>query len=121
MSKIAHYEKLIQEKRKKTPFRDFVREIASWETLSFYKNNGRISRYHDMKRVKKMGDSFWDDAPEQSRDYIIGIPFLSQFELLQDQIPMAYTLSFPHLGNNENCEFADSVFSARNIYLSFVT
>lgn len=117
---ISYYEKLIQEKRKKTPFREFLREIASWETLSFYKNNGRISRYHDMSRVKKMGDSFWDDAGEQSRDYISDTSFFSQFELLQDQIPMAYTLSFPHLGNNENCEFADAVFSAKNVYLSFV-
>ena len=33
---------------------------------------------------------------------------------------MAYTLAFPHLGNNENCEFADAVFSAKNVYLSFV-
>ena len=54
MSDISYYEKLIQEKRKKTPFREFVKEIASWETLSFYKNNGCISRYHGNDRVKKM-------------------------------------------------------------------
>ena len=120
MSKITRYEKLIQEKRKKTPFRDFVKEIASWETLSFYKNNGHISRYHSSDRVKKMWDSFWDDAPDQYRDLDLDSSFFTQFELLQDQIPMAYTLAFPHLGNNENCEFADAVFSAKNVYLSFV-
>ena len=121
MPDIKHYERLIQEKRKITPFRDFVKEIASWETLSFYKNNGRISRYHNTDRIKKMGDSFWDEAPNQYRDYNSESPFFSQFKLLQDQIPMTYTLTFPHLGNNENCQFADAVFSAKNVYLSFVT
>jgi hypothetical protein len=28
---IHYYEKLIQEKRKKTPFREFVKELGSWE------------------------------------------------------------------------------------------
>jgi hypothetical protein len=44
MSSLSHYEKLIQEKRKKTPFREFVREIASWNALNIYKRNERIYR-----------------------------------------------------------------------------
>lgn len=121
MPNISHYEALIQEKRKKTPFRDFVREIASWETLSFYKrNDGKISRYHHTDRIKTLGEDFWERAPEHMRSYTSGESFVSQFQDLQDSIPLAYTLSFPHLGNNENCQYSDAVFSAKNVYLSFV-
>ena len=54
MSKITHYEKLIQEKRKKTPFRDFVKELGSWDILNLYKRNGKICRYPESERIKKL-------------------------------------------------------------------
>jgi len=38
MSNLTHYENIIKEKRKKTPFREFVRDIASWTVLNLYKN-----------------------------------------------------------------------------------
>jgi hypothetical protein len=39
MSNLEKWENIIKEKRKKTNFRDFVKEIASWSTLNLYRNN----------------------------------------------------------------------------------
>jgi len=33
------WQKKIQEKRKNTPFRDFLLEVASWYTINLYKNS----------------------------------------------------------------------------------
>jgi hypothetical protein len=38
MSNIHFWEDKIKEKRKKTTFRDFVKEITSWSPLNLYKN-----------------------------------------------------------------------------------
>jgi len=48
---IPYYEKLIQEKRKKTPWRDFVREIGSWSSFQYYKNSGNVSIFPDTDRI----------------------------------------------------------------------
>ncbi len=51
MSNISYYEKLIQEKRKTTPFRDFVREIWSWSSVHYYKSSGNVSVFPDTDRI----------------------------------------------------------------------
>ena len=117
MSKITHYEKLIQEKRKKTPFRDFVKELGSWDILNLYKRNGKICRYPESERIKKLWNNFWEDAPTFTREYDFSLSFLANFQALQDTIPMQYTLQF---GSNENCEYMDGVFLGKNVYLSFI-
>jgi len=50
MPDLSYRQKKIQEKRKQTPRREFLKEIASWFQLSFYKNNGIISRYPETDR-----------------------------------------------------------------------
>jgi len=35
---IQEYQEKIKEKRKNTPFREFIKEIASWDSFNFYKN-----------------------------------------------------------------------------------
>jgi hypothetical protein len=39
MVDIKQREEKIKERRKHTPWRDFVKEICSWRNLMFYKNN----------------------------------------------------------------------------------
>jgi hypothetical protein len=51
MSKLVQRQSLIQEKRKNTPWREFVMEICSWFPLMFYKNNGKIGRYFPNNRI----------------------------------------------------------------------
>ncbi len=117
MSNITHYENLIQEKRKKTPFREFIKELWSWDILNLYKRNGRICRYPESDRIKKLGDTFWEDAPSYWKKYDFWSSFFENFRLLQDDVPMQYTLQF---GTNENCEYMDWVFLGKNVYLSFI-
>jgi hypothetical protein len=45
MHDLASRQQKIQEKRKQTPFRDFVREICSWYPLNLYNYDGMITRY----------------------------------------------------------------------------
>ena len=51
MSNLQHRQAKIQAKRKTTPWREFVMEIASWFPLNIYKHGGFISRYPDTDRV----------------------------------------------------------------------
>ena len=39
MTKLEKWEDIIKEKRKKTEYRDFVKEIASWRPLTFHNEN----------------------------------------------------------------------------------
>lgn len=94
MSRLSYYEQLIQEKRKKTPFREFIKELGSWEVMNLYKRGGRICRYPENNRVKKLGDTFWEDAPSFGRDYNFTKSFFQNFLLLQDTVPMQYKLQF---------------------------
>jgi hypothetical protein len=51
---IKHWENKIKEKRKKTQFRDFVKEITSWTVLNLYKNKWKICKYPDTGRIKNI-------------------------------------------------------------------
>jgi hypothetical protein len=116
---IHYYEKFIQEKRKKTPWREFVKEIASWTTLNFYKRDGMDCRYPPTNRITHLWKNFWEEAPDIDCNIKDWTSFFSHFKQFQDKIPLQYLLDF---WNNENCGYADSVFWwAKNIYLSFVT
>ena len=117
MSNIQHYEKLIQEKRKKTPFRDFVKDLASWDVLNLYKRNGKISRYPENDRIRVLDDAEFQNASSYSREYDLGKSFFANFRALSDIFPYQYLLKFL---NNENADFADAIFGAKNAYLSFV-
>lgn len=112
---IHYYEKLIQEKRKKTPWREFVREMASWTTLNFYKRDGMACRYPPTNRITHLWKNFWEEAPDIDCNIKDWTSFFSHFKQFQDKIPLAYTVQFA----NENCEYTDSSYLAYNCYLSF--
>ncbi len=117
MSNISYYEKLIQEKRKKTPFRDFIKELGSWEALNLYKRNGKICRYPDIGRIKILDDTAYKNASAYFWDYNLEKSFFENFQDFQDIFPFEHLFQFT---NNENSDFADGVFWAKNTYLSFI-
>jgi hypothetical protein len=80
MSKLVHFEKLIQEKRKKTPFRDFIKEIGSWEVMNLYKRNGRICRYPDTGRIQVLDDTEYKNASSYYREYDFDKSFFENFQ-----------------------------------------
>jgi hypothetical protein len=116
---IHYYEKLIQEKRKKTPWREFVKEIASWDIMNIYKQDGEICRYPKSDRISNLGDDveFWDVSASHERSFDAEKSLFGNMRLLQDAIPLQRTLRF---GTNENCEYMDGVLGAKNVYLSFI-
>lgn len=54
MANLQKWEEKIKQKRMKTPFRDFVKEVASWCPMVLGKTNGMISRFPDTDRIKKV-------------------------------------------------------------------
>jgi hypothetical protein len=50
MQDLTYRQQKIQEKRKQTSFRDFVREICSWYPLNIYNIEGMLTRYPNTER-----------------------------------------------------------------------
>lgn len=118
MANLEKWEEKIKEKRSKTPFREFVKEIASWEVLNLYKNKGKISRYPDTGRVKYLDDKEAVNASRYALDYDFEKSFFQNFQALYHIIPFQHVMQFGYA--NENSDFSDAVFGAKNSYLSFV-
>lgn len=107
----------IQEKRKKTPWREFVMEIASWYQVSFYKNQGQVSRYPESNRIGRLLPSgeFYESMLQQpiSREYVSSV-----FQTITD---LFHDVSLPSLRHWDLCEnsgFSDTCYRAKNCYLS---
>ncbi len=91
----------IQDKRKHTPWREFVKEIGSWYPLVFYKNSWNISRY---------------PVEKQSVHWKEKNTFFTNLSKLLDNAELPNLF---HRGKNENCDYSDVIVNCRNIYLSF--
>lgn len=110
----------IQEKRKNTPFLDFITEIGSWKPIGFYRNKWLISRYPETPRVGTLLSpkeflEVRDALP--SHEYDFSKTFLENFQIFYTSFPLA---SLTHFNTNENCDFSDCVFTGKNVYLSQV-
>jgi hypothetical protein len=57
MESLQYWQSLIQDKRKQTNFRDFLKEIASRCPINLYKIDGKISRYPQTERVGELVSS----------------------------------------------------------------
>ncbi len=120
MQAIHKRQTLIQEKRKKTDFRDFLREIASRCPVNLYKIDGKVSRYPQTDRLGALVTSkeFMDgaDKPADGPWYDSTKDFFQQYDALQRTVGLPYLW---HFGSLENCDFADTVwFGAKNVYLT---
>ncbi len=105
----------IQEKRKKTEWRDFLMEIASWRPLTFHKNQWMISIFPPTDRhwsIKKIIDIDWDlfdwDIKE-SWDFFDNLNEL----FLKNPLPNVI-----HYNENPTALYADQVHFSNNVYLS---
>lgn len=119
MASLQKRQEKIKAKRKQTPFRDFVREIASWMPFALTKNNGSISRYSTerMQHVvsNKEFENNRNDEPSIDCD---SDDFFTNLQKLFTAIPINATIQ---QGANNNTEYADSVLNSRNVYLTFGT
>lgn len=117
MVNLKIWEDKIKEKRKKTEFRNFVKEITSWSVLNLYKNKWKTCRYPDTWRIKILDNKEAQNTQNYFLDYDFSKDFWKNYENLMEKVPWQYILDF---NNNENSEFTDVAFWVKNWYLSFV-
>lgn len=121
MDELDRYARLIEERRSRTPFREFVKEIASWTAIGIYRTQGKVSKYPASDRIGQLTESgtVFDASLAEAcaRDYDHAESFFGNLAKLFREVPLQPTMQF---GSNENTEFSDSVFGAKDVYLSFV-
>lgn len=112
----------LQDASKEMDRKDFVRDISSWQAMTFYKTSQGISRYPKSERVIDMvdaemfvvnghGDNFREYEYDMSRSFFENIQALRR------------TIPFPQLRQwrwSENVQYADVAFAAKNAYLSSI-
>jgi len=121
MSNLNHWKQRIQEKRKKTPFSEYLKEIGSWYPLVLSKDGNKLSRYPITDRVWSLSDTH---EYEEMREWFIesglaydeSISFLDNYKKLFLQIPHPRMLA----RNSENCDYVDDVINSKDSYLSFM-
>ena len=118
MQDLQYRQQQFQAKRKATPWRDFILELASWVGLIYYKNTWKISIYPDSDRINTLvtAEEFAahrDNQPFQSIDPSLW--FFEQYLSLQQQIASP---ALNHVGTTENVWYAEGIISCRNCYLS---
>ena len=102
----------MKDKRKKTSFRDFLKEVTSWVPLTmFFNRDGYISRFPNSTRIKKVihKDDYEvkrDNFTNEGKEYTDKIPFQDQVQELFQSIDFPNTISF---GKNDNTDFADII------------
>ncbi len=111
----------IKEKRKHTPWREFVKEICSLRTLNFYKNKAFISTYPPLEHSKQLVSHKIFETKRNDTDssswYNSEVSFFDNFRLLFKNTNLPPTILF---WTCENADFSDQTVSAKNVYLSYV-
>ncbi len=115
MQDIKKRQDIMQEKRKKTPWRHFVKEIASWYPIVLYRNKWTLSRYPDTIRSPLL-QSWKTIKTYLSTEHIEKKTFFEKFKALFLTIPMEALIHFPWI---ENSDYADIISSSKNAYLSW--
>jgi hypothetical protein len=116
MQDLTYRQQKIQEKRKLTPFRDFVMEICSRLPLNFYKNQGLITIYSPNERTGNIAElnnyiaNYDNVLEEKDISYLGFLPFYKSH----------FKSSVSHFNTNENCDYVNQCFGAKNAYLSFI-
>ncbi|MDD4530299.1 MAG: hypothetical protein PHO80_01975 [Candidatus Gracilibacteria bacterium] len=116
MTTLDEWENIIKEKRKTTKFRDFLKEVASWSPLSYYKNNGYISIFHESDRIDKIISI---EEFNNLRDNLIGLDytydnFFDGMSLLQKIVPTSCVRQY---GVYINSEYTDTNSNVENCFL----
>ena len=119
MTDLQHRQQKIQEKRKQTSWRDFVKEICSWKPLVLSHVWWTISRFPDTHRVNPIPFDDFAKQRDKLTEYSIDLVdenFFSLFGALLKVCPIPWLLSFY---DNDNCNYADIAIGSKNCYLSY--
>lgn len=116
MTNLQDRKEKIQKQRSQTPWKVFVKEIASRCPISISNNNGIISRYPATERALNLVEDkeFYSIRESLSSDMLFSGNFWKDFEKLFSITPLPYTVK---VGDNENTTFGDVIASCKNVYL----
>ena len=114
MSNLQYRQQKIQEKRKKTSFRDFVMEITSRYSLMLYKQQWLISMCDANSRLLIVNKNEY--VPELSDLLPEGEYF---FDKLATLLQTVWLPNLIHFSENANSDYANCVLWSKNIYLSY--
>jgi len=120
MSDIKKRELKMQERRKQTSFRDFLKEIVSRRALPFYRVNNLISRYPESDRIHGVVsiNKFLEDQDALCKFWLTyGGNFFKDFQSLLKSISFGNVVL---LSGCENSEYADQALNSKNAYLSYI-
>jgi len=121
MSHLDYWNKKIQEKRRLTSWKQYIKEIASWLPLAFYKRWWNICRYPDSDRVNEKLLSptefteYRETLTEQWYVYDFTKGFFENFSTLFKSVNLSTSTN---LLSAENANYADRVAWSKNVYLS---
>ncbi|MDR2666916.1 MAG: hypothetical protein LBB34_02255 [Holosporales bacterium] len=119
MPDLTYRQQKIQEKRKQTSFRDFVREIASWRPLQFYRNAGFISKYPTTERSPKLISSQQYEEARNTFTDTTNIELQNNFfETFQQLFQKTSTEPTGQFAVGGNTTYADPCWRSKNVYLS---
>jgi len=115
---IKYFQKIIQDKRKNTYFRDFLKEIVSWYPFAFYKHDWLITSFPRSDRINSKiispleFEETRDDLIKKWIDYDWDL--IKNFWDLYKSIPMYSLFQF----KVENVDYTDNVYNSKSSYLS---
>ena len=75
MWNLKHWQDKIKEKRKNTPFRDFIKEIWSWIPIVLHKGKWEVSRYPETDRIKTIPTKEYEKNIEELLKYWLNYDF----------------------------------------------
>ena len=106
MSNLSSRQKKLQDKRKKTTRREFVKQIASRQPNVFYKFNGLVSRFPEtdrVGRVVKHTDYYQqeNDAYIHGHDYDENLGFFENWKKLRMALDSTNMINFFHSENSD--------------------
>ncbi len=99
-----------------------IKELWSWNSLTFYKKNWLITRYADFVDLNIIHYKDWFEQQskftEYGIDYDFNKSFFENFEILMKKMPWPNVYHYSM--ENENADYADILRMSKNVYLSKV-
>lgn len=120
MTTLNQREERIQQIRKVTPWREFLKEICSRRPLTFYKHDGIISKFPPSSRIawiqsSKQYEAMRDDLLWYGISYEEWKDFFDQFQKLFLSFPQEAMMQFGDFC--ENTSYGDVVHNWKNVYM----
>ena len=130
MSWIEHYQVIIQEKVKITSFRDFVKYLAGWYPVNFYRRKEGISIYPETPRSPKLVPPSRFTPPElEIWEYDFSLSLFENYRELFHKTPLSALRQFPPIENSEYTDWSGwwthnsyldiGLYDVENVFYSF--